>query len=291
MWIPYGLSEAAKPESEPAVVQASRDDRTMRDILVGFTVRNPVTQAYEIDVALATASPVTSDSVGGLPAEISFHGVDGGAKVSEIVYRAKGVDPFAVLHDCRKDLEDRLGRWSVQLGRGMAVAGWRLADPKNRARWRCTPFRPSALALEMTRADQAPAAFAGVLDLYRRARNATDPAWRLLLATAVLDLWRAGRQPFAPADRDAEHKVTFDMLIYSNALSTAADLQDQPFAALLARLDGRRATVLSVLDGGADPAALAADDGLSPMADLADLAARHVLLAALAARAHEGEFA
>ena len=113
-----------------------------------FFVRNPITQSWEIDIRAEAVKEVLRVDLDGMSAEIACYGDDSG-KLSEIIYRVKGTEPYAAFDACRHDLEDRLARWTVEIGRGMAIAGWRVADPANEARWRCTPYRPSALDLDL----------------------------------------------------------------------------------------------------------------------------------------------
>ena len=77
-------------------------------------------------------------------ARISFHGNDGG-KLSEVIYRLDATAHDQALARAHADMQRRMLRWLVQIGRGLALAGWRIADPAHGARWRCTPFRPSAM--------------------------------------------------------------------------------------------------------------------------------------------------
>lgn len=282
MWIPYGLNASAKAETPAASIGQSRADRSERDVMVGFFVRNPITLAWEIDIRADALGGVRHETIEGMPAVIGFYGNDAG-KLDEIIYRVTSPDPFAALAICRDDLENRLARWTLQLGRGMAIAGWRLADPTHDARWRCTPFRPSALDLDLDAVSSVPDDMKPALRLYQRARNASDPAWRLLNAFAVLRAWRDGAAPFARDARRAERTITFDMLVHSGALACAPELRDRPLTALVDLLDGMRGAILqgleapSVTPGDASP-------HLAPMASLADLAAREALLGEIGRR-------
>ncbi|MFD1330929.1 methylamine utilization protein MauJ [Methylopila musalis] len=287
MWIPYDLMGALKAETPAPSVEASKADRAPRDIVIGFFVRNPVTQTWEIDVRAEAVNRVYFRDVQGMPAEIAFYGDESG-KLNEIIYRVQGGDPFAALAACRRDVDERLARWALELGRGMALAGWRVADPRHGARWRCTPFRPSALDIDLDAVEHVPDDLRPFIRLYQRARNASDSAWRLLNATAILRPWREGRAPFAAAAARAGRAVTFDMLVHSGAVSAFADLRDRPLTELADRAQALSDRVRSDLDR---PDATVDDEEararLAPMASLADLAAREVLLAEIARRQGE----
>lgn len=292
MWIPYGLPGQLKAESAPETVRRSRADTAERDILVSFFLRNPATEAWEVDVTAETATGIVETTIAGAAAVIGFYGNDAG-KLNEVIYRLQATCPLKALAACHRDVEERLSRCSLELGRGLAVAGWRLADPLHGARWRCTPFRPSALAFDPASPDATPESHRRLVALYRDARNAGDPAWRLLCARAILRAWREREEPFASTDRRAaqagaprrDRVVSFDMLVHSGALACAPDLQDRPFESLVDRLDDLCAGVLDSLDGrpgDADPIGLPSRPLLAQMANLADLAAREVLMEELA---------
>ncbi len=287
MWIPYDLRESIKAETPASSIEASKADRSERNVMVGFFVRNPITLAWEIDIRANALGDVLNETIEGMPAIIAFYGNEAG-KLNEIIYRLTCRDPFAALAASRRDLDDRLARWTLQLGRGMAIAGWRLADPANDARWRCLPFRPSALDLDLETVAFVPDDMKPVFRLYQRARNASDSAWRLLNAFAVLKLWREGSPPFSRGPHQAMRTVRLDMLVHSGALTSARELENQPFAVLIETLEKVRNETLRELEApgfhSVDAGETNASARLAPMASLADYAAREVLLLEIADR-------
>ena len=70
MWIPYDLMGSLKPETSAATIERSKADRTVRDVIVGFFVRNPVTQTWEIDVKIDALDRVLAEPIDGMTAEI-----------------------------------------------------------------------------------------------------------------------------------------------------------------------------------------------------------------------------
>lgn len=284
MWIPYDLMGSLKAETPASSTERSKADRSVRDVLIGFFVRNPVTQTWEVDVKTDAVNQVLAVSIDGLSAEIAFYGDDAG-KLNEIIYRVKAGDPLAALSAARRDVEDRLARWTLELGRGMAIAGWRVADPTHNARWRCTPFRPSALDLDLDVVASVPEELKPLVRLYQRARNASDSDWRLLNAYAVLKLWREGQAPFGPAPQRCGRTITFDMLVHSGALACTPELKDQPLTAFVDELRTLRDVVVAGLER---PVAVTATDEersrFARMASLADLLARETLLMEIARR-------
>src|SRR5690606_2790865 len=106
-------------------------------------------------------------------------------KLAEVIYRLSATSATEALHLAHDDLQPRLLAWLAQVGRGLAIAGWRVADMTHGARWRCTPFRPSAMRIDYAMAP-VDADLAPIVELFQRARNAPDAATRLLAAFGVL---------------------------------------------------------------------------------------------------------
>lgn len=286
MWIPYDLASSLKAETSVATVERSYADRSVRDVLVGFFVRNPITQTWEIDVLAEAVKDVLAVRVNGMAAEIACYGDDTG-KLNEIIYRVKSAEAHTAFEACRQDLEDRLARWTLELGRGMAIAGWRVADPANDARWRCTPFRPSALDLDLKIVAFAPDDLKPLLRLYQRARNASDASWRLLNAHAVLSCWRTGKAPFFETPKHRELTVTTEMLVHSGGLRSVGKFKDQPLTVFVDELDVWRSAILLDLDTPRENVPMqrgGTQSLLVPMASLADFAARETLMHEIACR-------
>jgi hypothetical protein len=286
MWIPYGLLGQLKAETDRDSVQASEQDREEREFLVGFFVRNPVTQAWEADLLVEHDGCQEGIAIGGRPAFVGYLPGKSG-KLEEIIYRVRGAAAQEALAACFAHATDILGLWSVQIGRGIDIAGWRVADVRHRARWRCVPFRPSALEMILPDAAGLTPAHLALADLYREARNAASPRWRLLCALAVLEAWQRRDGIFAATDallaargeRRQARRVGRDMLLHSGALGTHNQLLDQPLTALVELLRSRRDAVLVRLGGQPVAGDRRYEDEvrLAALANLADLAARQVL--------------
>lgn len=288
MWIPYGLLGPLKAESAPETVRSSAADKADREFLIGFFVRNPVTQAWEVDVLLSEGSRSETLDLNGTAAVMSLFPNDAG-KLDEIIYRVTATGAEPALDACYGHVNDQLASWAIRLGRGMALAGWRIADLKHEARWRCVPFRPSALELKQQVIDTAPESHKNLMKLYREARNATAPAWRFLCATAILKAWHDREDPFATTDRAAlevgksrrEHSVSFELLMHSGAAGSVAEFKDRPFGDLVEYLEPLRQDVLRELSGSY-AGTLSADRRTAALhaelANLADVCAREVLM-------------
>ena len=217
-------------------------------------------------------------------ARVSLHGNERG-KLAEVIYRLPAVSAEEALAFAYDDVERRLLRWQIETGRGMALAGWRIADLAHQARWRCTAFRPSALTLDGAALGPIDADLAPLVELFRRARNAPDPASRLMAAFALLDAAASGDPALTRSGAD-DFRVTQEILIHAGALAWPEPLADLGLAALVAllrphhdRLLGPRGVLAPV------PLDLAAQKRLAMLANLADLVAHRLLVAEIRGRA------
>lgn len=282
MWIPYDIRASLKPESSRDSVRLSQADTQRREFLVGFFLRNPVTQVWELDLVAEDGRPDLPAGPDLPDARFSTHPNEGG-KLAEVIYRLPAASAADALERAHADLQRRMLGWLAEIGRGMAIAGWRVADMAHGARWRCTPFRPSAMNLDF--AAQAPldGDLLPVAELFQRARNAPDAASRLLAGFAVLVA--ALRHPAMARSGAAGLRVTQEMLVHSGALALPEPLLDMALPELIAtlrphhdRLVGADGVLLPVLDD------LAGQKRLALLANLADLVAHRLILAEIRAR-------
>lgn len=281
MWIPYDVRASLKGESDRETLRLSRADEQRREFLVGFFLRNPVTQAWELDL-------IAEEGLPELPARLPDAAFtvcpNDAGKLAEVIYRLSATSAIEALNLAHDDLQPRLLAWLAQVGRGMAIAGWRVADMTHDARWRCTPFRPSAMRVDYGMAP-VDADLMPVVELFQRARNAPDAAMRLLAAFAVLSA--AMTHPAMKRSGADTLRISQDMLIHSGAMALPNGLMDMPLQNLMDllrpehdRLVGRDAILVPVSTD------LAAQKRLALLANLADLVAHRLILAELAARSH-----
>ncbi|SDK55620.1 methylamine utilization protein MauJ [Paracoccus chinensis] len=280
MWIPYDISGSLKAATAPETIRLSRADETPRPFLVGFLLRNPVTQAWELDLV---ADPAGTELAEG-DLHLTLHGNEAG-KLAEVIVRVTATSAAAALERAHAAMTRRLLRYVVETGRGMAIAGWRVADMAHDARWRCTPFRPSALVLNHASLAPMPDDLAPLAELFQSARAATEPGARLLAAFALLHAAQEGHPALGRADV-AGFRVTTEMLVHAGADDASLAGLDLPglLAALRPfhdRLVGPAGVRLPLCDD------LPARQRLSRMANLADLAAHRLLAAEIRARALE----
>jgi hypothetical protein len=289
MWIPHGLLSPLKAETHKSAIQASEAATNERTFVVGFFLGNSVTGTWETDVLIMPEGNRREIELDGRPC-IVHAAANVSGKLHEIVYRFPATSALAALATAFRHVNRELNRMSLQYGRGFEIVGWRIADVEHEARWRCVPFRPSALLAEPD-PGAPPPGYAEVLHLYREARTATSADWRLICAGAILDAAVSGRPPFeSPAIDFGSHTLTTDMLVRSGVLTAypqlkgatakaLRDLAEEPRQALLARVK----TLDAEAAGDKDYHAAAA---LAALANLVDLVARDLVLASLRAQGY-----
>lgn len=284
MWIPYDIRSSLKTDSDAATISMSRADEAERDFLVGFFLRNPVTQAWELDIVASGAGQEIAAGPALPGATITFHGNEAG-KLSEVIYRLGATSAEQALALAHDDFRPRMLGYLASIGRGMAIAGWRIADSRHGARWRCTPFRPSAMMVDFAAVSPVDADLVPFVELFQRARNAPDAASRLMAGFAVMDAALSGHEALKGA-RTAEFRVTREMLIHSVAADLSDDLLDRDLAGLIAAMqpyhDGLT-TPGGILAAVSDD--LAAQKVLAQYANLSDLVAHRLITGEIRARA------
>lgn len=291
MWIPHNLLSPLKAESVKDAIKASEAATEERTFVVGFFLGNAVTKAWETDVLVAPDGSRREVTIGGKSCTVHASANVAG-KLHEIIYTIPAASTSAALAATYGHVSAELDRMALQYGRSFEIAGWRIADVAYEARWRCVPFRPSALIAEPD-PGQLPAAYADALQLYREARAATSAAWRLISAGAILDAAVQGRRPFDAAGRDCgSYALTTDMLVRSGTLDAHPELKGGTARTLWELAEPRRRALLahvSTLGSGPTP-----HDGrdyhaaasVAALANLVDLVARDLLLASLRAGGH-----
>ncbi len=277
MWIPYDIRGSLKAETDIDTIRRSRADSGLRDFLVGFHVRNPVTQAWELDiVASPEGDEIVVRSADGAPMVLKFCANESG-KVGEVLVQLRAGSPEAALARAHDALQRRLLRYVVETGRGMAIAGWRIADTTHNARWRCTPFRPSALQIDHDRLNEMPSDLQPMVELMQRARNAADAATRFLSAYSILVAAVRGHPALARARADGL-RVSQEMLVHAGAMTLAPQLNGCSLAELMTVLKSQRDRLVTpegLLAAAADD--LQSQQALARLANLGDLIAHRLL--------------
>lgn len=286
MWIPHNSLTPLKAETPKETVEASEAAKDERSFVVGFMLCNTLTRAWETDVVVSAADSEREIEIDGAPCRLHASANDAG-KLHEIVYAVPAAGVTEALQMAFRHVDGELSRMALQYGRSFEIAGWRVADVEHGARWRFVPFRPSALKSEPAPGDLPPA-WGDLLRLYREARSATSPTWRLIAAGAILDAAVSGRAPFDGASLDASGQaLTFDMLARSGTLSTHPEFKGATVRALHDEVEPVRQALLSELSRlGAVAARRETGDyhgtiRLTALSNLADLVARELVLMSL----------
>ena len=193
MWVPYNLLSPLKAESPRPAILASEAATNVRDFVVGFFLRNPVTRNWETDILLSASGQDEPITLGGRNGTMQASGNRSG-KLEETYLYAAGKSAVSALTACYEHVVKQLEEMILQYGRGIELVGWRVADIEHGARWRCIPFRPSALDGILPGCD-VPPAYDEVLRLYREARCTTSARWRLICAGASSMLSSPGESP------------------------------------------------------------------------------------------------
>lgn len=290
MWVPYLLSEPWKAESPSEQIHASRADDRERDFLVGFYLKNPVTNVWEVDLQLDESRTEELTDATGRPLTMGFYTGESG-RLNEIVCKARAESARAALVRCYDHTARLLDLWAVRLGRGLGIDGFRVADLEHGAKWRSIPFRPSALDFDLPACEAATEEHAALAWLYREARNAQSPGYRLLCAHKILAAWSRRLGAFGRTDRAIaegglslerpQRSVTKEVAVLSGVIDRHPEFEGVAFDRLVALLEPWRERVAAAL---VDPGVAARSDPyethveLTALANLADFAARQVLL-------------
>lgn len=288
MWIPHNLLSPLKAETPRPTIVASEAAKEERTFVVGFYLRNPVTRAWETDVLVSMITASREIELDGKRCTLD-ESANVSGKLEELIYTLPATGAIEALAASFRHVASELDRKALQYGRGVEIAGWRVADIAHGARWRCVPFRPSALMGEPPSKD-IPHAYAEMLRLYREARCAAGATWRLLAAGAILDAAVAGIAPFSPDAHLGSHAITTDMLVRSGALIAYPELREATARDLRNLAEPKRQALLAALTPSGVPRRDAWRAGdyheesrLAALANLVDLVARDLLRATLQA--------
>lgn len=290
MWIPHSLLAPLKAETPKPSIQASEADTNERTFVVGFLLCNFVTKTWETDVLVTSADSQREIEIDGKVCLVHFAANLSG-KLHEIVYTIPAASAVEALAATFRHVRSELDRMTLQYGRGVDIAGWRVADVEHEARWRCMPFRPSALMAEPDPGDPPPG-YAAILRLYREARMAKGAAWRLICAGAILDAAVSGREPFGAAHGDlGDYAVTMDMLVRSGILACYPEMRPTTARAIRDMMAPERDALLAAVTTLGSGTAFEDDSyqaaaAQAALANLVDLVARDLVVASLRAEGY-----
>ena len=293
MWIPHNLLSPLKAETPKPTIQASEAAKDERVFVVGFFLRNPVTRTAETDILVSARDGHRQVILDGKECTIDDC-ANASGKLEEIVYTFSSTGAVAALSACYRNLVARLDRLALQYGRGIEISGWRVADIDHGARWRCVPFRPSALLAEAG-LESVPAAYGEILRLYRESRCTTSAAWRFICAGAIVDAAVAGRSPFTARLKGYDDPViTTDLLVRSSVFAFQPELNGATLGEFASGIEPKRKALLAGLlgqkgseaEGSIGARGYQSDAAFAALANLVDLVARDIVLASLREGGH-----
>lgn len=200
MWVPYLALGPLKVEGDEEAARASFGDRTQRPFLIAYLLDSPFRRELESDFALNSERELFLVDADGcrLPARLC-PGRNG--RLAEILLSLEARSAEEALARSWRAVSAACSRWTVASGRGVAVAGFRIADLRHRARWRVVPFQPSTVPLPELPATALRPPHRLLLRAYEEARRGRSAVLRLLACWRVLTAFLEGREPFATTDR------------------------------------------------------------------------------------------
>lgn len=285
MWIPHQLLSPLKGEGPKEAVLASEEAKDARSFVAGFILCNTLTRAWETDLIVSAADRERAIEIEGRSCTVHAAANEAG-KLHEIVYAVPATGAVEALALAFRHVDGELSRMALHYGRSFEIAGWRVADVAHGARWRCIPFRPSALKSEPLAGDLSPL-WQDILGLYREARNSVSATWRLIASGAILDAAVSGRAPFDEVKIDlGAQALKFDMLARSGTLATHPQFKEATARTLRDVVEPIRQTFIAQLNGGPgahDRGDYAATLQLAALANLTDLVAREMVMMSLRA--------
>lgn len=291
MWVPYNALGPTQIDGDREAAAASAMDREPRLFLVSVFVTSPWSRGIETDVALEGDMRATlRDPAGKMWTLELCPGPD--RRLAEVVVGPTASSAEEAVGLAWRAVASACAIWSARCGRGLYIVGWKVADPKHRARFRVLPFRPSTISIAPTDHRLLRPAHWSLLRLYAEARRAQSAPFRLLAARRVLALYHSRAEPFVSTDLEATARglVRREPEVSRLDLVTAdcAALMEEPapirLARFLAYLEPLAALVRSWLVAEVPLAEgtcwfeLGAERELVGAANLADLLAHRVLV-------------
>ncbi len=231
MWFPYTLPPQWKAECDQERVRDSQADSSTRDFLVGFYLRNPVSQEWQVELHLNEPQWLdfeyqdTNISAGFYPHDEE--------RLAEILCRIQATSAFEAVRRCYAFVIRLLNYWAVWYGRGFGIDGYRVADLRNEARWRAVPHRPSSEQFTKPAIDNISEEMDGLFELYRTVRTTNSPVYRFLCAYKLLMLINNPELNLSELRELAETEcVTKETLVISGMIKYWPDLEGKPIGEL-----------------------------------------------------------
>lgn len=279
MWFPYTLPSQWKAECDRERVRDSQADTGLREFLVGFYLQNPISQEWQVELHLEEPQWTEFEYRGGsISAGFYPHDEE---RLAEILCRLQEKSPGEAVRHCYSFVIRLLNYWSVWYGRGLGIAGYRIADLRHEARWRAVPHRPSAEQLVIPEIDdRSDAKTNGLFELYRTVRTSNSPVHRFLCAYKLLSLVCNSQAASALRELAEAETVTKETLVISGMIHYQPELEGLRLADLPKQLRHWQESLLACIADtevlGESPGFLELDE-LGCISNLLDITCHKVL--------------
>ncbi len=279
MWFPYTLPAQWKAECDREKVHDSQADTSVRDFLVGFYLRNPISQEWQVELHLEEPQWVDFEyqdcriSVGFYPHDEE--------RLAEILCRVQEQNPARAVEYSYGFVIRLLNYWSVIYGRGFGIDGFRIADLRHEARWRAVPHRPSSEQFTVPAIDDSDTELDGLFELYRTVRTSNSPVHRFLCAYKLIMLLNNPNvAPSSLHQQASAETVTKEALVISGMIKHQPDLEGRQLSELTDLFRNRREELLATitdLEIPDEPLDHLQQDELACITNLLDISCHRVL--------------
>ncbi len=243
MWFPYTLPSQWKAECDRERVHDSQADTSVREFLIGFYLRNPISQEWQVELHLEEPQWIDFEyRNGSISAGFYPHDEE---RLAEILCRVQEQDPVKAVEYCYGFVARLLNYWSVWYGRGFGIDGYRIADLRHEARWRVVPHRPSSEQFAVPDMGHSSADLDGLFELYRTVRTSNNPVDRFLCAYKLVTLIIHSQVPPEMSELVEAETVTKETLVISGMIKYRPELEGRRVAELPALFGDWRDSMLA----------------------------------------------
>lgn len=286
MWFPYSLPTTFKIEGDRQRANDSQVDDTPREFLVAFQLRNPVSNAWSVELHLTETKTLRWREPDGNVIQLSLF-PDEDSRLSEAVCKLSDTCLQKAVGRSYFTISKLLDFWSCESGRGFSVAGLRAADLRHDARWRAMPHWPSALELPFKLPDSLPDGFWSAAQLYREGRTSSNDRYRFLCCYSLIGKWSRAEAPFdwrlrnsPEAAEIAMATISREIMALSGSRNFSPELESVPIERLPEALAPWHSRAIAlVVDGhdGQESGEFTARQEWAAIANVADIAAHTIL--------------
>lgn len=278
MWFPYTLPAQWKVECDRERVRDSQADTGEREFLVGFYLQNPVSQEWQVELHLQEPQWIEFEYRGGrISAGFYPHDEE---RLAEILCRVQAQGHTEAVEYCHGFVTQLLNYWCAWYGRGLGIAGYRVADLRHEARWRAIPHRPSSEKFTVPDINRCGEKMDGLFELYRMVRTSNSPIHRFLCAYKLINLLNNPQAPSKLRGLVEAETVTKEMLVISGVIKYQPQLEGRQLTELPELLRSWRESSLAYIidvETSGQPMEFLQLDELACISNLLDITCHRVL--------------